>query len=110
MTTVFELAGQELMALNVGPHFKFTPAISLMAYCQTQAELDEYWNRLSRGGATHPCGWLTDQFGVSWQIVPTVVAEMMQDMQPEKSEKVMQAILQMEKIDIQKLREAYQSV
>lgn len=110
MTIVFELEGQEFMALNGGPHFKFTPAISLMAYCQTQTEVDEYWNGLSQGGATHPCGWLTDQFGVSWQIVPTVVAEMMQDTQPEKSEKVMQAILQMEKIDIQKLREAYQSV
>ncbi len=110
MTIVFELEGQEFMALNGGPHFKFTPAISLMAYCQTQAEVDEYWHRLSEGGATHPCGWLTDQFGVSWQIVPAVVAEMMQDTKPEKSEKVMQAILQMEKIDIEKLSEAYQSV
>jgi predicted 3-demethylubiquinone-9 3-methyltransferase (glyoxalase superfamily) len=110
MTFVFELEGQEFMALNGSPHFKFTPTVSLMAYCQTQAEVDEYWNGLSQDGATHPCGWLTDQFGVSWQIVPTVVAEMMQDTQPEKSEKVMQAILQMEKIDIQKLREAYQSV
>jgi predicted 3-demethylubiquinone-9 3-methyltransferase (glyoxalase superfamily) len=107
MTIVFELDGQEFMALNGGPHFKFTPAISLMVNCQTQAEIDEYWDKLSEGGATQPCGWLTDKYGVSWQIVPTVIGEMMQDSQPEKSENVMKAILQMEKIDIEKLKQAY---
>ncbi len=95
------------MALNGGPHFKFTPAISLMVNCLTQAEIDEYWDKLSEGGATLPCGWLTDKYGVSWQIVPTVIGEMMQDSQPVKSENVMKAILQMEKIDIEKLKQAY---
>ncbi len=107
MIIIFELDGQEFMALNGGPHFKFTPAVSLIVNCQTQAEIDEYWDKLSEGGATQPCGWLTDKYGVSWQIVPTVIGEMMQDSQPVKSENVMKAILQMEKIDIEKLKQAY---
>ena len=77
MTIIFQLDGQEFIALNGGPHFKFTPAISLMVNCETQAEIDEYWDRLSSGGARQPCGWLTYKFGVSWQIVPTALVEMM---------------------------------
>jgi predicted 3-demethylubiquinone-9 3-methyltransferase (glyoxalase superfamily) len=107
MIITFALDGQEFMALNGGPHFKFTPAISLMVNCKTQAEIDEYWNKLSEGGATQPCGWLTDKYGVSWQIVPSALGEMMQDREPEKSESVMKAILEMEKIDIETLKRAY---
>lgn len=107
MTITFQLDGQEFMALNGGPHFKFTPAISLMVNCETQAEIDEYWDKLSAGGATQPCGWLTDKFGVSWQIVPTALAEMMQDDQAEKSERVMKAILEMEKLDLPTLGKVY---
>ena len=107
MTITFRLDGQEFMALNGGPHFKFTPAISLMVNCETQAEIDEYWDKLSAGGATQPCGWLTDKFGVSWQIVPTALAEMMQDDQAEKSERVMKAILEMEKLDLPTLEKVY---
>jgi predicted 3-demethylubiquinone-9 3-methyltransferase (glyoxalase superfamily) len=107
MTIIFELEGQEFMALNGGPHFKFTPAISLMVNCKTQAEIDEYWNKLSEGGATQPCGWLTDKYGLSWQIVPSALGEMMQDSKPENSERVMKAILEMEKIDIETLKRAY---
>jgi predicted 3-demethylubiquinone-9 3-methyltransferase (glyoxalase superfamily) len=107
MTIVFQLEGQEFMALNGGPHFKFTPAISLIVNCKTQAEVDDYWNKLSEGGATQQCGWLTDKYGVSWQIVPTVVGEMMQDRNAEKSDNVMKAILEMEKIDVATLQQAY---
>jgi predicted 3-demethylubiquinone-9 3-methyltransferase (glyoxalase superfamily) len=107
MTIVFQLEGQEFMALNGGPHFKFTPAISLIVNCKTQAEVDDYWNKLSEGGATQQCGWLTDKYGVSWQIVPTVVGEMMQDRNAEKSDNVMKAILKMEKIDVATLQQAY---
>lgn len=108
MTIVFELDGQEFMALNGGPHFKFTPAISLMVNCKRQAELDEYWGKLSEGGATQQCGWLTDKYGVSWQIVPAALGQMVQDSEPERSERVMKAILQMEKLDLQTLQEAYE--
>ena len=107
MTIVFQLDGQEFMALNGGPHFKFTPAISLMVNCETQAEIDEYWDKLSDRGATQQCGWLTDKFGVSWQIVPAALGEMMQRDNAEKSESVMKAILQMEKLDLATLEKAY---
>ena len=107
MTITFQLDGQDFMALNGGPHFKFTPAISLMVNCATQAEIDEYWDKLSAGGETQPCGWLTDRFGVSWQIVPTALAQMMRDDQAEKSERVMEAILEMEKLDLPTLEKAY---
>jgi predicted 3-demethylubiquinone-9 3-methyltransferase (glyoxalase superfamily) len=107
MTITFQLDGQEFMALNGGPHFKFTPAISLMVDCVTQAEIYEYWDKLSAGGETQPCGWLIDRFGVSWQIVPTALAQMMQDDQAEKSERVMKAILEMEKLDLPTLEKAY---
>jgi predicted 3-demethylubiquinone-9 3-methyltransferase (glyoxalase superfamily) len=108
MTVTFELDGQEFMALNGGPHFTFSPAVSFMANCTTQAELDELWEKLSEGGTTEQCGWLRDKYGVSWQIVPTVIEAMFQDRDPEKTERVMKAILQMEKIDIETLRRAYQ--
>ena len=104
MTITFRLDGQEFMALNGGPHFKFTPAISLVVNCETQAEIDEYWDKLSAVGAAQPCGWLTDKFGVSWQIVPAALAEMMGDDQADKSERVMKAILDMQKLDLPTLQ------
>jgi predicted 3-demethylubiquinone-9 3-methyltransferase (glyoxalase superfamily) len=107
MTVTFELDGQEFMALNGGPHFTFSPAISFMANCKTQEELGELWQKLSEGGATEQCGWLRDKYGVSWQIAPTVIKEMLQDKDPETAERVMKAILQMEKIDIETLKQAY---
>ena len=95
MTITFQLDGQDFMALNGGPHFRFTPSISLMANCATQAKSHGIWDKLSAGGEiVQPCGWLTDRFGVSWQIVPTALAQMMQDDQTEKSERVMKAILE----------------
>ncbi|MGI0025813.1 MAG: VOC family protein [Nitrososphaera sp.] len=107
MTVVFELEGQRFMALNGGPIFKFTPAISFLVDCDTQQELDDLWNRLTEGGEIEQCGWLRDKYGVSWQIVPKVLGDMMQDKNPEKQERVMKAMLQMKKIDIQGLKEAY---
>jgi predicted 3-demethylubiquinone-9 3-methyltransferase (glyoxalase superfamily) len=106
MTITFQLNGQEFMALNGGPHLKFTPAISLRVNCDTQAEIDEYWDKFSAGGATQSCGWLTYQFGISWQIVPAALAEVMQDDKAEKSERVMKAILEMEKLDLPTLEKA----
>lgn len=93
MTITFQLEGQEFMALNGGPHFTFSPAISFIANCNTQAELDDLWDKLSKGGKIEQCGWLKDKYGVSWQIVPAVIAEMMADKNPEKSDRVMSAIL-----------------
>ena len=107
MTVVFELNGQKFMGLNGGPHYSFTPAISFVVNCQTQAEIDTFWQKLSEGGATNRCGWLTDKFGVSWQIVPAVLAQMMTDVDPEKSNRVMQALLTMTKLDIAALERAY---
>jgi predicted 3-demethylubiquinone-9 3-methyltransferase (glyoxalase superfamily) len=106
MTVTFELDGQEFMALNGGPMFSFSPAISFIANCQTQQEVDELWDQLSAGGTVEQCGWLRDKYGVSWQIVPTVVNEMMSDKDPQKSERVMEAILQMTKLDIDALQKA----
>jgi predicted 3-demethylubiquinone-9 3-methyltransferase (glyoxalase superfamily) len=108
MTVTFELEGQEFMALNGGPVFKFSPAISLMVHCETQEELDELWEKLSSGGEKGQCGWLTDKYGVSWQIVPAVLGEMLQDKDAERSERVMGALLQMNKFDIETLKRAYQ--
>jgi predicted 3-demethylubiquinone-9 3-methyltransferase (glyoxalase superfamily) len=108
MTVTFELEGQEFMALNGGPVFKFSPAISLMVHCETQEELDELWEKLSSGGEKGQCGWLTDKYGVSWQIVPAVLGEMLQDKDAERSERVMGALLQMNKLDIETLKRAYQ--
>jgi predicted 3-demethylubiquinone-9 3-methyltransferase (glyoxalase superfamily) len=107
MTVPFELDGQEFVALNGGPVFKFTEAISFVVNCETQEEVDRFWDRLSAGGQQVQCGWLKDRFGVSWQIVPTVLPEMLQDKDPERSKRVMAAMLKMVKIDIAALKRAY---
>ena len=108
MTVAFELDGHELTALNGGPVFKFTEAISLVVNCQTQEEVDHFWSKLSAGGQDVQCGWLKDRFGVSWQVVPTVLSEMLQDKDPEKSKRVMAAMLKMRKISIEGLKHAYE--
>ncbi len=108
MTIKFRLEGQEFVALNGGPYFKFTEAISFVVNCETQKEVDWFWKKLSRGGEASRCGWLKDQYGVSWQIVPTVMIEMLNDKDESKSQRVMQAMLQMKKLDIKKLKQAYQ--
>ena len=107
MTVMFKLDGQEFMALNGGPQFKFTEAISFIVNCETQKEVDEFWEKLSKGGQKIQCGWLKDKYGVSWQVVPTVLGLMMQDKDPKKSERVMKALLQMVKLDIAALKRAY---
>jgi len=93
--------------LNGGPHFKFSEAVSLVVNCKTQQEVDELWEKLSQGGAKSQCGWLKDKYGLSWQIVPTVVAKMMQDKDADRANRGMQAILQMHKLDIKRLKQAY---
>lgn len=105
MTIIFELEGQSFMALNGGRVFKFTPAISLMVECETQGELDELWEKLSDGGEEGQCGWLIDRFGISWQVVPACIGEMLKD--PERYERVMAAVLQMTRLDIAALERAY---
>ncbi len=107
MTVTFELDGQEFMALNGGPAFSFSEAISFMVKCETQEEVDRLWERLTEGGEAGECGWLKDRYGVSWQIVPTALGEMLQDSDPRRSERVTAALLKMKKIDIEKLRQAY---
>lgn len=107
MTATFELDGQEFIALNGGPQFKFTEAISFFVNCETQEEVDELWNKLSEGGEESMCGWLKDKYGLSWQIIPTALGEMLGDKDPEKAGRVMTAMLQMKKIDIETLRRAY---
>lgn len=108
MTAEFELNGQKFIALNGGPHFKFTPAISLMVYCATQDEIDDYWNKLAEGGNIQQCGWLTDKFGLSWQIVPTALGEMMKNGTPVQSQKVMETVMKMVKLEIKTLKQAYE--
>ena len=108
MAANFELDGQEFVALNGGPSFEFSQGISLLVDCQTQAEVDTYWEKLSEGGSKGPCGWLTDRFGVSWQVVPRVLSEMLSDPDPERSARVMKAMLQMSRIDIAQLEQAYE--
>jgi predicted 3-demethylubiquinone-9 3-methyltransferase (glyoxalase superfamily) len=108
MIVTFQLDGQEFIALNGGPHFKFTEAISLLVNCKTQEEVDELWEKLSEGGEKGRCGWLKDKYGLSWQIVPTVLGELLQDKDAEKSKRVMTAMLQMDKIDIKTLKQAYE--
>jgi predicted 3-demethylubiquinone-9 3-methyltransferase (glyoxalase superfamily) len=108
MTAKFELDGQEFVALNGGPQFTFTEAISFVVNCATQQEVDEFWEKLSQGGEKSRCGWLKDKYGLSWQVVPTVLVEMLQDKDAEKSKRVMQAMLQMDKLDINTLKQAYQ--
>jgi predicted 3-demethylubiquinone-9 3-methyltransferase (glyoxalase superfamily) len=109
MTVAFELDGRPFVALNGGPHFKFTEAVSFSVECQTQDEVDRYWDGLCEGGQPGPCGWLKDRFGLSWQIVPVALGQMLGDPDPERSRRVMQAMLQMRKLDIAGLRKAYES-
>lgn len=109
MTVTFELDGQEFIALNGGPQFKFTEAISFSVDCKTQEEADRFWDKLSEGGEQGPCGWLKDKYGLSWQINPTVLGEMLNDPDPKKARKVMEAMLKMKKIEIAELKRAYES-
>ena len=110
MTASFELFGQRFVALNGGPQYAFTPAISFLVNCETQQEVDRYWDQLSEGGQTMQCGWLTDKFGVTWQIVPSILPELLGDDDDEKSGSVMRAMLRMEKLDIATLQQAYDLV
>ena len=107
MTVTFELAGQPFIALNGGPQFKFSEAVSLSVDCETQKEVDDYWQKLSEGGEPGPCGWLKDKFGLSWQIVPRLLPEYLQDKDPAKAARVMDAMMKMSKIDIAALKKAY---
>jgi predicted 3-demethylubiquinone-9 3-methyltransferase (glyoxalase superfamily) len=107
MTVLFQLKGQQFIALNGGPQFKFTEAISFSVNCRTQAEVDMYWKKLSKGGEEGPCGWLKDKYGLSWQINPIVLGEMLDDPDPEKADRVMKAMLKMKKMDIKRLKQAY---
>ncbi len=108
MSVTFQLEGQDFMALNGGPLFSFTPAVSFFVNCETQQEIDELWEKLTAGGGEVRCGWLKDKYGLSWQIVPTALGEMLQDPDPEKSKRVMQALMQMNKLDIAALKQAYE--
>jgi predicted 3-demethylubiquinone-9 3-methyltransferase (glyoxalase superfamily) len=107
MTVLFQLKGQQFIALNGGPQFKFTEAISFSVNCRTQAEVDMYWKKLSKGGEEGPCGWLKDKYGLSWQINPIVLGEMLDDPDPEKADRVMKAMFKMKKMDIKRLKQAY---
>lgn len=107
MTVTFQLEGEDFIALNGGPQFTFSPAISFLVSCQTQGEVDELWEKLSAGGSDMQCGWLKYKYGVSWQIIPTALFELMQDKDPVKSQRVFKAMLQMTKIDVEGLKRAY---
>ena len=107
MTVVFQLDGQEFIGLNGGPRFKFTDAMSLVINCKTQEEVDHFWEKLSAGGEKSRCGWLKDKYGLSWQVVPTVLDEMLLDKDAKKAQSVMQAMLKMDKIDIKTLKQAF---
>jgi len=107
MAATFQLEGQEFYALNGGPQYQFTPAISLFVNCETQEEVDTLWSRLLEGGREDQCGWLTDRFGLSWQIIPSILGRLLQDKDPRKSSSVMRAMMQMRKIDSRKLQQAY---
>jgi predicted 3-demethylubiquinone-9 3-methyltransferase (glyoxalase superfamily) len=106
MTVAFELDGEKFVALNGGPNYTFSPAVSFVVNCETQQEVDHYWERLSEGGEKIQCGWLRDKYGLSWQIVPTVLPELLQDKDPEKRKRVMAAMLKMIKLDIEQLKGA----
>ena len=108
MSATFELEGQQFYALNGGPQYKFTPAISLFVSCETQKEVDQLWDKLSANGHKDRCGWLQDKYGLSWQIIPSMLGKMLADKNPRKSQSVMKAMLQMDKIDIAKLKQAYE--
>ena len=107
MTASFTLDGQDFIALNGGPEFKFTPAVSFVVNCETQEQVDEIWEKLSEGGQTNSCGWLTDKFGLSWQVVPEGLSELLGSDDAERSQRAMKAMLQMNKLDINELRRAY---
>ncbi len=107
MSATYELEGQQFYALNGGPQFSFTPAVSFYVDCKTQEEVDYYWEKLSEGGRKDRCGWLQDKFGLSWQIVPSILSELLHGMNAEKSQKVMKAMMQMDKLNIQQLKDAY---
>src|SRR5271163_1192126 len=107
MVVSFELEGQKFTALNGGPHYKFTPAISLYVDCETQAEVDELWEKLSAGGRDVQCGWLADKYGLSWQVIPRTLIELMRSEDPVKAQRVFQAMLKMVKIDVEGLKRAY---
>ena len=107
MTVEFEINGQRFTALNGGPHFKFSEAISFQVMCETQDEIDYYWQQLSAGGAESQCGWVKDRFGLSWQIVPTIMADLFTNSDPAKAQRAMSAMLQMKKLDIEKLKRAH---
>ena len=107
-SATFLLEGQEFIALNGGPHFTFADGISLFVNCKTQEEVDELWEKLSEGGEKGPCGWLKDKYGLSWQVIPTALGQLLGDKDPNKSQRVMQAMLQMSRIDIETLRRAYE--
>lgn len=109
MSVIFELDRQTFFALNGGPQFTFTPAISFFVNCETQEEVDELWEQLAAGGKKGNCGWLQDKYGLSWQIIPTALGEMLNGKDPVKSKRAMGAMLQMDKIDLEKLREAYEN-
>jgi predicted 3-demethylubiquinone-9 3-methyltransferase (glyoxalase superfamily) len=106
MSVTFQLEGQEFMGLNGGPEFKFSPAISFFVNCETQAEVDELWEKLSAGGRKDRCGWLQDKYGVSWQIIPSTLLRLLNDKDAQKSQRVMKAMMQMDKIDIKQLEQA----
>jgi predicted 3-demethylubiquinone-9 3-methyltransferase (glyoxalase superfamily) len=106
MSATFRLHGQEFIALNGGPQFKFTPAVSFFVSCKTQPEVDDLWTKLSKGGEKGRCGWLKDKFGVSWQIIPSILGDLLGDKDPAKSERVWKAMLQMDKMDIKALKRA----
>jgi predicted 3-demethylubiquinone-9 3-methyltransferase (glyoxalase superfamily) len=108
MTAVFEICGQRFIALNGGPQYKFTGAISFVVSCETQDEIDRYWDKLVEGGKPIQCGWLTDKYGLTWQIVPAALGDMLQDADAQKSKRVMQAMMPMVKLDIAELRRAYE--
>src|SRR6202011_2392026 len=108
MSATFQLDGQEFFALNGGPQFTFTPAISFFVNCETQQEVDEFWEKLSEGGKKERCGWLKDKYGLSWQIIPSALGKLLGDKDPEKSKRAMEAMLQMDKIDIKGLQKAYE--
>jgi predicted 3-demethylubiquinone-9 3-methyltransferase (glyoxalase superfamily) len=110
MSGTFQLNGQEFMALNGGPVFTFSPAISFFVNCETQEEVDELWEKLSEGGEKEPCGWLKDRFGISWQIIPTILGVLLNDKDPVKAGRVMQAMLKMGKIEIDGLMKAYNQI
>ena len=107
ITATFQLEGQEFVALNGGPQYTFSPAVSFFVSCETQAEVDDLWAKLSAGGAEQPCGWVKDRYGLSWQVIPTILGKLCQDKDPAKAQRVVQAMLKMKKIDIKGLQQAY---